>query len=85
VLEDLGGESNGSLDVEVPVLGSVDEITTDYDINTRSNIKIDGDLHFSKGLTFLEVRVILILWVFPACPADLSRSSLNSAILNDCW
>ena len=29
VLEDLGGESNGSLDVEVPVLGSVDEITTD--------------------------------------------------------
>ena len=29
VLEDLGGESDGSLDVEVPVLGSVDKITTD--------------------------------------------------------
>jgi hypothetical protein len=44
---------------------------------------MDRDIHFSKGLTFLEVRVILILWVFPACPADLSRSSLNSAILID--
>jgi hypothetical protein len=29
VLEDLGGESNGSLDLEVSVLGSVDEVTTD--------------------------------------------------------
>lgn len=29
VLEDLGGESDGSLDLEVSVLGSVDEVTTD--------------------------------------------------------
>jgi hypothetical protein len=40
VLEDLGGESDGSLDLEVSVLGSVDEITTDcllvYRPNTRS-------------------------------------------------
>ena len=30
VLEDLGGESDGSLDLEVSVLGSVDEVTTDW-------------------------------------------------------
>ena len=29
VLEDLGGQSDGSLDLEVSVLGSVDEVTTD--------------------------------------------------------
>jgi hypothetical protein len=29
VLEDLGGETNGALDSEVTVLGSVDEVTAD--------------------------------------------------------
>ena len=33
------------------------------------------DSHFSRGLTFLEVKVILILWVLAApAPAVLSRS-----------
>lgn len=30
VLENLGGESDGTLDVKVSVLGTVDEIGTDY-------------------------------------------------------
>lgn len=30
VLEDLGGESDGAPDVEVSVLGTVDEVGTDY-------------------------------------------------------
>ena len=52
--------------------------------NLTTNVKFH--IHFSKGLTFLEVRVILILWVLaPPCAPDLSRSSLNSAILIMSW
>lgn len=48
--------------------------------NLTTSVKFH--IHFSKGLTFLEVRVILILWVLaPPCAPDLSRSSLYSAIL----
>jgi hypothetical protein len=39
VLEDLGGESDGSLDLEVSVLGSVDEITTDCLLVRRSTMR----------------------------------------------
>jgi len=52
VLEDLGGESNGSLDVEVPVLGSVDKITTE--LLQRLNVpggKGDPDLVGLSGLS----------------------------------
>jgi hypothetical protein len=32
-LQDLGGHSNGTLDTDIPVLGSGDQVTTDYAVH----------------------------------------------------
>ena len=72
VFEHFGGETNGAFDAEIPVLGTVDQVTADC----RQKHSTELDSHFSSGLTFREVRVIRILWIFPVAAPLLSRSSL---------
>ena len=63
-LEHLRRESDGALDVQLLVLGTVDEIATDcIRINDHPKPGTNDHVHFSKFLTLEEVRVILILWI----------------------
>lgn len=76
VLEDFGWEPDGAFDSEVSVLGSVDEVGADWNLSVKVLHPRSPCSHFSRGLTFREVRVILILWILAAPAPDLSRSSL---------
>lgn len=71
-LEDLGRHADGTLDAEVLVLGPVDEVVRDW---RRTSKKVERvsircprraerkkgsrNIHFSRDLTFLEVRVLI--------------------------
>ena len=64
-LQDLRGEPNGSLDAKILILRPVDEINRDYRAGEHGcfSKRIMENRHFSRFLTFPEVRVILILWI----------------------
>ena len=90
----LGREPDGSLDSEVLVLGTVDKVGGDYRaLTVGSQISLPrftlfacppncAYSHFSRFLTLLLVKVILILWTLapPVAPV-FSKSSLLAILL----
>ena len=87
VREGLGGQTNGSLDAELLVLGSRDEIRADCERTSSGGQSSRTPFHpsaepvahspFSRFLTFLLVRVIRILWIWGA--GALASTSLSLA------
>jgi hypothetical protein len=69
-LEDLGREADGTLDEQLLVLRTVDEVVRDCVPYTVSAAPIPGQKishgHFSRFFTFRLVSVIRILWIFAA-------------------
>jgi hypothetical protein len=80
-LKDLGGETDGALDTEVLVLGTVDEVSADCTMSATIT-RLTNYAHFSRFLTFLEVRVILILWILAAGAPVFSKSSLEAILID---
>lgn len=67
--QDLGGESDGTLNAELLVLCPVDQICRDWDVHEAHGMESEdtqGYIHFSRFVTLLEVRVILILCILAA-------------------
>ena len=87
VSQNLGGETNGTLNTQLLVLGSVNKVSADYRttiyksnlvskvIRKRKVLDVGGGgcLPFSRFFTLREVRVIRILWIL-AAGAEASTS-----------
>ena len=77
-LQDFGGESNRTLNMQLLVLGAIDEIAADYvTVSYDSLTRHVACVHFSKFLTLEEVRVIRILWILAGGTAPAASYSFS--------